>query len=102
MMWSISAPIGEAANRRCIRAVGRAAQVGLPGAAKGRATDASGHLDVQCALRRWKRGVFRMATGATSGLMRLNSQCANKAVEIAADVKGVKWVKNDMVVKGQQ
>lgn len=43
-----------------------------------------------------------MATGAMSGPMRLNSLSADKAVEIADGGKGVKSVKNDMIVNGQR
>lgn len=44
---SISALIGERANRRCTRAVGRAVPLVLPSAAKGRASDATGPSDAQ-------------------------------------------------------
>lgn len=56
---SISALIGERAIRQRTRAVGRAAPVELPSAAKCSATtDASSRCDALCSCRRWGSGDF--------------------------------------------
>ena len=60
---SLNAPIGERANRRCRRAVGRAVPMVLPSAAKARAGDASGPSDAICSCLRRQSGGFEDGHG---------------------------------------